>query len=214
MFLDKSLKTALVISLVFHALIFLPLPYFSQFKTKPDLPPLKITYVTPKAIIARPAQAAQTPAVVKPIPQKADQPLKVKEEKAAAPAPQAVKTAPALAKPAVSEPKIEIPPELPKAKEGLYLDYYQTIREKIRGAVLENYPRFIARGEVCLYFILSPDGKLKEINVIEERSSANRSLKEISLRSLRQSAPFIPFPKGLNQPELSFNVIISFELEN
>jgi len=49
--------------------------------------------------------------------------------------------------------------------------------------------------------------------VVEERSTPNRLLKEIAKKSLRRASLFASFPEGLGQAQLSFNVIISFELE-
>ncbi|MBN2097131.1 MAG: hypothetical protein JW714_01485, partial [Candidatus Omnitrophica bacterium] len=60
----------------------------------------------------------------------------------------------------------------------------------------------------------SSDGSVKEVKIIEEDSSPNRLLKGIAQRSLLQAAPFLPFPEGLSQKQLSFNVMVSFELEN
>jgi len=117
-------------------------------------------------------------------------------------------------KPEQKQEKIEIPPELPKEKETLYLSYYQTIRNKIRKYVTKNYPHYIARGEICLYFVLTSNGQLEQIKIIEERSTQNNLLKEISKRSVKAATPFLAFPKGLDQPKLSFNVIISFESED
>lgn len=200
MFLDKSLNIALLISTLFHAAVFLPLPHLKNPPPKKSLPTLNVSYLAPKEISPRK-------------PSKRDKPSTVVKYK--------VKKANALVKQKVNTPKltsrdvkIEIPPELPKEKEALYLDYYQSIRARIRKFVVNNYPRYIACGEVCLYFVLSSDGKLKEIKVVKERANQNRQLKEVAKISLLQASPFLPFPKGLIQPQLSFNVVISFELEN
>ncbi|MBU3933405.1 MAG: energy transducer TonB [Candidatus Omnitrophica bacterium] len=202
MLLDKPLRIALLVSTIFHTAIFLPLPCFSNFPIQKSRPALKITYLAPKKV-----SCAKTPVKEKPageILQQAKRKNVSVEFKADERAKQKSKFV----------EKIEIPPQLPKEKEALYLDYYQSIREKIRRFVLESYPRFIACGEVCLYFVLLPDGKLKEIKVVEGSSSHNQLLKEIARISVREAAPFSPFPEDLNQAQLSFNVIISFELEN
>jgi len=216
MFLDKSLNIALLISAIFHTVVFLPLPHFKNLSVQKKAPPLKVTYLAPKKISPRKPLAEDKPhKLVKQV-NKKDAAIKaeVKKDKMVKPKDKPVKRKIPLAEPPSQYAKIEIPLELPKEQEALYLNYYQSIREKIRTFVVENYPRFIACGEVCLYFVLSSKGGLKEISVIEKRSSPNRLLREIAEKSLRDASPFLPFPEELNQPQLSFNVIISFELEN
>jgi len=215
MFLDKSLKIALLISTLFHVTVFLPLPYFKDSPHKETSPALKITYLMPEKASVKKVALAKKPTA------KVEQPASPKTASWQRRETNIIKTQDKLVKKILNAPKpvkqdlkIEIPPELPKEKEALYLDYYQSIREKIRKFVLENYPSYIACGEVCLYFILSSDGQLKQIKILPERSSPNRALKEVANKSIHQAAPFLPFPKELNQPQLSFNVIISFELEN
>ena len=224
MFLDKTLRITLLISVLFHATTFLPLAHFKNLSVQKKVPALEVTYLAPRKISSKEPSAKNKPrrlvkqtnkkdAAMKPQVKTAralkgqDRLLKRKEDKP-------LKSRLAPLKPTSQYAKIEIPPELPKEKEALYLSYYQSIRQKIRTFVVENYPRFIACGEVCLYFILSSNGRLKEINVVEERSNPNRLLREIAEKSLRDASPFSPFPKDLEQPQLSFNVIISFELEN
>ena len=202
MIFDKSLSIALLISMIFHALLFLPLMYFKNAPFKKRLPSLRITYLVPKKVLAKKVSLKKRP-VARP---KTDSSYKAENKP--------IKKIVSAPKPASEDIKIEIPPELPKEKEALYLNYYQTIRERIRNFVLENYPRFIACGEVCLYFVLLSDGSLKEIKVVEERSSQNRLLKDVAKKSVSQAAPFSSFPKDLSQAQLSFNVIISFELEH
>ena len=99
-----------------------------------------------------------------------------------------------------------------KITNANYLSYNQSIREKIREKAYQyvNHPDF-ANGEVYLTFVLQSNGILKATKVIEGKTSANVYLKEIGLKSIEESSPFAPFPKELNFPELTFNVIISFE---
>jgi outer membrane biosynthesis protein TonB len=212
---DKTLRISLLISAVFHTVIFLPL--LSSFKAPPvknDSPVIKVTYVQPKrtSIVKKRATPPPPPkkveyrvkqhAIPKPGVTKA---VKVEKKLVGLPA--------EPAKSGAQYAKIEIPPELPKEKESLYLDYYRSIREEISRFTLENYSRYIACGEVCLYFVLSADGRLQEIRVVEERSSPNRLLKDVARKSVQQAAPFLSFPEGLTQEQLSFNVIIAFEVE-
>lgn len=101
---------------------------------------------------------------------------------------------------------------LDKISNASYISYYQIVREKIRRAAYLNYTR-TDTGEVYISFIISCDGYLKEIRLVEEKSPSSPYLREIALKSIKDASPFPNFPKGLDYPQLSFNVIISFEVE-
>lgn len=96
-----------------------------------------------------------------------------------------------------------------------YLNYHDRIRNKIRDRAYfyVDDPRFEV-GEVYLTFVISMDGTLKQVKIIPEKTSANDYLKGVGIRSIKESAPFPPFPKDLKYPELSFNVIISFKIDD
>ena len=122
---------------------------------------------------------------------------------------------PAFAKPDIIAVKkiITLPPiDLDKISNPSYISYYQIVREKIRRAAYQNYTRAEV-GEAYLSFLISSDGSLKAMHLIEEKSSPSVYLKEISLRSIKEASPFPNFPKELDYPQLSFNVVISFEIE-
>jgi TonB family protein len=109
--------------------------------------------------------------------------------------------------------KITLPPiDIDKVNNPSYISYYQIVREKIRRAAYQNYTR-VEVGEVYLSFVILSDGTLKEIRLVEEKSSSSPYLKEIALRSIKEASPFPNFPKELDYPRLSFNVVISFEIE-
>ena len=124
-------------------------------------------------------------------------------------------TKPAFVKPDIIavKKKITLPPiDLDKINNPSYISYYQIVREKIRRAAYQNYTRAEV-GEAYLSFLISSDGSLKAMHLIEEKSSPSVYLKEISLRSIKEASPFPNFPKELDYPQLSFNVVISFEIE-
>ncbi|MFH1128225.1 MAG: hypothetical protein WBI28_01420 [Candidatus Omnitrophota bacterium] len=109
--------------------------------------------------------------------------------------------------------KITLPPvDMNKISNPTYISYYQIVREKIRRAAYQNYSR-TEEGESYLSFIITNQGYLKEVRFVSEKSNASQFLEEISLKSINQAAPFPVFPKELDYPQLSFNVIISFEIE-
>lgn len=93
-----------------------------------------------------------------------------------------------------------------------YISYYQIVREKIKRAAYQNYTgREI--GEVVISFVISDDGYLKELRLIEDKSSPSTYLRDIALRSIKDASPFPNFPKDLTYPHLSFNLAITFEVE-
>ena len=94
-----------------------------------------------------------------------------------------------------------------------YLSYTQTIRQRIkqRAYYYADNPDF-ASGEVYLTFMLSSSGALEGVKIISEKTHSSAYVQNIGMRSIEESAPFPPFPADLAFPELTFNVIISFEL--
>lgn len=110
--------------------------------------------------------------------------------------------------------KITLPPiEMDnKINNPTYISYYQLVREKIKRAAYQNY---IGKevGEVTISFIISEDGYLKDLRLIEEKSSPSAYLRDIALTSVKDASPFPNFPKELDHPKLSFNLAITFEIE-
>ncbi len=94
-----------------------------------------------------------------------------------------------------------------------YLSYHELIRNKIknRAYFYVNDPDF-ETGEVYLTFILNSRGELLRVKVIEDETRANDFLRSVGVRSIKESGPFPPFPQELKYPELTFNVVISFEM--
>jgi len=122
---------------------------------------------------------------------------------------------PALIRPDVIAIKKKIVfPQVDMEKIGnpSYISYYQVVREKIRRSAYQNYNRN-ETGEVYITFIISNAGYLKDVRLVEERTQASNYLKDISLASVKNASPFPNFPKELDYSQLSFNVVISFEVE-
>lgn len=94
-----------------------------------------------------------------------------------------------------------------------FLNYYQTIREKIRRQTI--YPdiarKNLAEGTTCLSFVLSRNGELKEIGI--KNSSGDKLLDRTAVWFIKRASPFSPFPKGLKQPQLQLSVQISYKLD-
>ncbi|MBU1727037.1 MAG: TonB C-terminal domain-containing protein [Candidatus Omnitrophica bacterium] len=126
----------------------------------------------------------------------------------------------AISKPRITKPtnlavkkRVMIsPPQSNKIASIPYISHSQIVREKIRRTLYQNYSGSDT-GEAYLSFVITRTGDLKDIKIIDEKSTASQYLKEIALKSLKESAPFPTFPKDLDYPELSFNVVVSFEIE-
>ena len=109
--------------------------------------------------------------------------------------------------------KITLPAiEMAKIDNPSYISYYQIVREKIRRSAYQNYTHN-ETGEVYASFIITNDGDIKDARLAEEKTRANDYLKSIALKSIKDASPFPNFPKELDYPQLSFNIIISFEIE-
>jgi outer membrane biosynthesis protein TonB len=103
--------------------------------------------------------------------------------------------------------------ESEKINNPSYLSYYSLVRARIKQRAYFNYAEYYA-GEVYLTFVLYSDGTLKDLKIIEEKSSGGPYLRTIGLKSVKEATPFPPFPKALKYPELTFNVVISFQVHD
>lgn len=89
--------------------------------------------------------------------------------------------------------------------------YSQAVRNKIRKNI--GGARSEIEGDVYVRFVVTSDGKLKELSIIDERSTKNRLLKEKVFEAIKNSSPFPNFPKEFVSPEVVFTCQISFELK-
>lgn len=109
--------------------------------------------------------------------------------------------------------KIDMPTlDLDKINNPSYLNYYQIVREKIKRAAYQNYAQ-AETGEVYICFIIFSEGQLGEIKLNDDKTNATSQLCDVALRSVREASPFPVFPTTLEYPQLTFNVIISFEID-
>lgn len=109
--------------------------------------------------------------------------------------------------------KITLPAlDLDKPDSPSYINYYQLVREKIKRTAYQNYAR-IEIGEVYLSFVVSADGYIRDMHIVDGKSSYSPYLRQIALNSINDASPFPKFPEDLDYPQLSFNVVISFEAE-
>ncbi|MCK4995205.1 MAG: TonB family protein [Candidatus Omnitrophica bacterium] len=105
-----------------------------------------------------------------------------------------------------------VPGELVKkelSKNKSYISYYKLINEQLRQAVI--YPAYFSEGEIGLSFILGSDGKLKDVKVIKTTAAGSEILKETAMQIVKKASPFPPFPKNLQQKQLTFNIVFCFK---
>jgi len=232
MFSERIFQVAFIISLLIHGVILFQNPHFNPFSIIPDKKEenLEISYVKKEAELKEEPKENR---------EKKESPLKIPSKITASkinPPPfidvdqailarknqnrEILTRQPNFTKPAMVKPdiiavkkKITLPVvDIDKINNPSYLSYYQIVREKIRRSAYQNYTR-TDTGEVYLSFIISREGFLTDLRLVEEKSSSNSYLKEVALRCIREASPFPDFPKDLDYPRLSFNVIISFEVE-
>lgn len=223
---NKVFQIAFLVSLITHGIILFQNTDLNIFPTHKKEQDLEISYVKePKNALepTKPVQLKKEPFL--------KIPSKITAKKVSPPPfidkenifkrnhtsvlPESTFVKPALVKPDIIaiKKKITLPPvNIDKINNPSYISYYQIVREKIRRAAYQNYTR-TETGEVYLSFIVSFDGYLREVRMVEEKSSSSAYLRDIAARSVKDAAPYPSFPKELDYPQLSFNVIISFEIE-
>jgi len=206
--MDKTFTASLTISLLLHSLLLWGVPHFpsSIFRPEKKQADLELVYYELKDIMVPSVPEQESKALdtskikdeVKPKELPKEPEKEIKEEKKSP-----IKKVELTDKP--QPEKIDLP------KGPIYLDYCEAIRERIKRVAYENYPTQFFEGEVDVAFIISRDGYLKKVNVLAERPFHNKFLRQAALRSVELASPFPPFPRGLRQKEVNFNVTISFE---
>jgi len=218
MFSDKSFRVALAISLITHATLFFKLPHINFLPSRRALKQIEVTYIKEKstqANIESYNQKLLQKASVSTSSKKTAPPPYIKKDQLFKETKNISISKPEFIKPEVIavKKKITLPRlEDEKITNPVYLNYYQILREKIKRAAYQNYTHLV-NGEVYLSFIILSNGQLKDIRINEEKSTTHTYLKDIAQKNIFESTPFPDFPKELSYPELSFNVIISFETE-
>jgi protein TonB len=227
MFSERVFQIALLISLITHGVILFQNPNFHPFPAQKKEEKLEVSY------IKKPQETKTDPKTKAPAKKEPFLKLssKITAEKRIPPpfidkesifkGRNALKQQDAgFPKPAFIKPdiiaikkKITLPPiDMNKINNPSYISYYQVVREKIKRAAYQNYTGR-EEGEVTISFVISDDGYLKDLRLIEDKSSPSPYLREIALRSLKDASPFPNFPKELSYPRLSFNLTVTFETE-
>lgn len=225
MLAENSFKFSIGLSLLIHSLILLFLPKLTTSQMNRALEKIEVTYYKLQVLseALQPKSADMKPPEMKKS-FKDNTSLLSKDKIPALPMVKDInqifkkvdvqERKPLTVKQFAAQKKISLPPvKSEKMKNPIYNNYYQIIREKIRHRAYTNYSRY-ETGEVYLTFVVTSDGNLKVVKLMEEKTRAAEYLKEVALKSINDAAPFPAFPANLQFPELSFNVVISFEVNN
>jgi len=224
---NKVFQITLLVSVIFHGVILFQNPNFALFSKKQVNGNTEVSYVRePVAVKEEPVKAMPrkelmpTALASKISARKINPPPFIDREAIFKKSINSPKGESEFAKPTVVKPdiisvkKIITTPalDLDKINNPTYISYYQIVREKIRRSAYQNYGK-AETGEVYASFVITREGFIRDVRLVESKSSQNPYLRETALKSISDASPFPSFPKELDYPQLSFNVVISFEVE-
>ena len=224
--MNRVFPLAVVTSLTIHSLLFLSGPGMSRERSRPT------DAAQPLALASEPllAQASQLPPLPLPsVIREAERPKPVASlpptgaegrvniiERAKRPSLQPIVAEALVPQSRPNKPAVpavidlsNLAPDL--GREPSYLQYFRSIRERIRYYAQRNLPSTSRGGEVFVRFILSAAGHLQAVEVDATRSVHDLALEHLSFESIKQAAPFPPFPLTFNQPQITFHIIIQYE---
>jgi hypothetical protein len=93
-----------------------------------------------------------------------------------------------------------------------YLQYFQTIRERIRHYAQRNFPYAGRVGMTYLTFVVTAGGHLESVEVDTNRSTRDATVLQASTSSIHQAAPFPPFPGSFQEPQIPFRIVIEYNI--
>ena len=225
---ERLFRIALLVSIMVHGALILRAPGFLNFPNKNKDKDTEIRYVKPPEESIKKEAPLEKPKAKDPflklsskitIDENIPPPFIEKDsifDKSKKISSNAIFEKPVFSKPDVIaiKKKITLPPiDLDKINDPSYISYYQIVREKIKRAAYQNYTGS-QRGEVSLAFVISRQGVLMDVRLVEEKSSTNNYLRNIAIKSLKDASPFPVFPPELNYSQLSFVISITFEVED
>jgi len=233
---NRSFRYALISSLIFHAIAIANWPFYGRlFSAKDQFKDIEITYVKAKEPPA--AAPRKTEDVLKkslPQPESAIPTKMVSEEHSKAGQPKKSEAAAAkkdIAAAKKDEVKVD---KKPVTEQRAAVEIKQSVAVKtetaasadlrdprlvppsyaqmIRSRIIEslNSEDATGEGDVFVKFVITPNGELKDISVIDEKSSKDGALRRMAFEAVRDSSPFPKFPKDVLAPEITFTCQISF----
>jgi len=123
--------------------------------------------------------------------------------------PERKETSKIVIKQPVSIPKVETTASVDV--QGLRIipsSYSQVVRDRIKANL--DAGKAGGEGDVYVRFVIASSGTLKEVNIIDERSTDNGVLRAAAFEAVKSSAPFPSFPEKAELPEIVFTCQITF----
>ncbi|MCX5687166.1 MAG: hypothetical protein NTV71_00730 [Candidatus Omnitrophica bacterium] len=242
MYENKSFQLAVLVSVLLHFTVFLSAPYVGVLPKKQPFEPIKVAYlkVKEKELSEKLVSKKLDSPHYQVLPPIAPEALpEVRKEDIANPFPvfeSQSQTVPKQEQAKKEEPTVEtigpgssgraiiggkgdkfetvVNNEKDNGRKATYISYYRSVREKIRYYADKNYIKegSASQGEIFLSFVVTSGGELLHIMIIDARSAEDLLLRNLAINSIRDASPFSAFPQGMNHDQITFNVVISFEL--
>jgi hypothetical protein len=242
MYENKSFQLAILVSVLLHFTAFLSAPYVGVLPKKQPFEPIKVAYLKikekepPKKLVGKkpefshhqvlpPIAPEALPEVRKeditnslpvfePLPQTAPKQEQVKKEEPTVETIGSGSSGRAIIGGKGDKFETVVNNEKNSGRKATYISYYRSVREKIRYYADKNYIKegSASQGEIFLSFVVTSSGELLHIMIIDARSAEDLLLRNLAINSIRDASPFPAFPQGMNQHQITFNVVISFEL--
>ena len=216
---SRAFHLALLISLTAHSAVLVPWPVLNSINEKSEIEqkkPVEVSYLDITVIPQPAAGVRPRPKNVRSLQvvQEASPPVRTAtpqpREKTAISRQSKGDLTVAKANPLEAESEAQKKSAVSVQRKIAYMDYYDIIRERIRYALFKMYSGGYNKGQVHLQFTLGSDGSLRGAGILEAKSMESKELKNLTLRALKKSLPFPPFPAELNDPEINFTVVISY----
>ncbi len=226
---NRIFYVALVISAVGHGVVLLQSPHISFLADTKKALKIEVSYIKPPAPEKK-IKTIDTPEKREPLvripPKITSTETKIalpnlqkdnffKNNRAPLPIPRALFDKPAMTKPdviAVTKKITVAPLETNKNTSPSYIAFSEAIHETIKRVLRLNYSG-TETGIINVSFVIANNGSLVDVHIIEKDSSDSEYLRDLTLKGVRQAAPFPRFPKDLDYPQLTFNAIVSFQIE-
>ena len=231
---DRKFLVALIFSVVIHIILLCNWPFYRNIfleKIKPN--DIEVTYIKareepvarqPEARVRRSELLPELSApqklvsveVPKPPQEKKSEAVMPKKEAAASPTQKKAAAEQQVSKVVIKQPvvpKVEAKTSVDASldAQGMRLippSYSQVVRDRIIGNL--DTRRAGGEGDVYVRFVITSSGALKEVNIVNEKSTDDGVLREAAFTAVKNSAPFPVFPEKVEVPEIVFTCQITF----
>jgi len=214
--LNRSVNISLLISMACHFVLIFYLPSNKLLGPEDILKPLEVSYykvpfaqrvtTKPTAIKRLDAQPAATKKIIKRTKKLIPPKQNLKQESI-------IKKERTVIRHQPTE-KVEVIQQKQNSQlqnQPSYINYFESVREKIKTIAKRNCPGYFRNSEVLLNFVVLSNGRLKQAKILEDSTNAGNRLRNIAIRSIREASPFSSFPEDIDLPELEFKLVISFQ---